>query len=143
VSESELSEVLGGEKVLGRKIRNDMDLIELSRKGVSKSALSHLAKSLGLSTAAMAQMLPITERTIQRYRAKTLFKPSVSEHILELAGLVARGTEVFGERDLFLKWMQRPTRALGNRTPRELLDSTFGVGMVMNELGRIEHGIVS
>ena len=143
MSASKLSEVLGGEKVLGKRIRNDMDLIELSRKGVSKSALSHLAKSFGLSTPAMAQMLPITERTIQRYKAKTLFKPSVSEHILELAGLVARGTEVFGARDLFLKWMERPTRALGNRTPRELLDSTFGIGMVMDELGRIEHGIVS
>jgi putative toxin-antitoxin system antitoxin component (TIGR02293 family) len=138
-----LSKVLGGEKVLGKKIRNTMDLIEISRRGVSKSALSHLAKSLGLTAPAMASILPITERTIQRYKPKENFKPSVSEHILELADLVARGTDVFDNRDRFLEWIRRPSTALGNQAPITLLDSTFGVRMVRDELGRIEHGVTS
>jgi putative toxin-antitoxin system antitoxin component (TIGR02293 family) len=138
-----LSKVLGGEKVLGKKIRNTMDLIEISRRGVSKRALSHLAKSLGLTAPAMASILPITERTIQRYKPKENFKPSVSEHILELADLVARGTDVFDNRDRFLEWIRRPSTALGNQAPITLLDSTFGVRMVRDELGRIEHGVTS
>jgi putative toxin-antitoxin system antitoxin component (TIGR02293 family) len=138
-----LAKVLGGEKVLGRKVSNTMDLVELSRQGVSKKALSKLADYLGLGIPAMAPLLPITLRTLQRYKAKDHFKPSVSGHILELADLVASGTAVFSDRKRFLEWMNRPNKALGNEAPMKILDSTFGVRMVRDELGRIEHGVIS
>jgi putative toxin-antitoxin system antitoxin component (TIGR02293 family) len=129
--------------VLGKRIRNEMDLIELSRRGVTKSALSHLAKNLNVATTDMATFLPITERTIQRYKWKDHFKPNVSEHILQLAGLVASGFKVFDSQQQFLAWIKRPNKALGNEAPIKLLDSRFGVRMVRDELGRIEHGIIS
>ena len=78
-------DVLGGEKVLGWRVRNDMDLVELCKRGVPKIALSRLARALGFSTVHMAAFLPVTERTIQRYRPKQYFKTYVSEQILGLA----------------------------------------------------------
>lgn len=46
---SDVTKVLGGEKVLRRKVRSPMDLIELSSKGITKAALVHLVKYLSLT----------------------------------------------------------------------------------------------
>jgi putative toxin-antitoxin system antitoxin component (TIGR02293 family) len=140
---SGVTKVLGGEKVLRKKIQSRMDLIELSNKGLTKNALSHLAKFLSFTMSQMAALLPVTERTIQRYAPKKHFNRVVSEQILQIAEVAARGAEVFEERDKFLAWMDHPNRALDDKTPLSLLNSRFGAEMVLDELGRIEHGVFS
>jgi putative toxin-antitoxin system antitoxin component (TIGR02293 family) len=140
---SGVTKVLGGEKVLRKKIQSRMDLIELSNKGLTKNALSHLAKFLSFTMSQMAALLPVTERTIQRYAPKKHFNRVVSEQILQIAEVAARGAEVFEDRDKFLAWMDHPNRALADKTPLSLLNSRFGAEMVLDELGRIEHGVFS
>ncbi len=135
--------ILGGKSVLRADVRTRMDLVNLGRKGVSKRALMKLAGYLDLSLAEIAELLPITERTIQRYSPTKRFRPDVSEHILQIAEVAARGAEVFGEKRRFLAWMQHPSAALGGITPGSLLSSRFGTALVLDELGRIEHGVVS
>jgi len=39
--------------------------------------------------------------------------------------------------------MNHPNKALNNKTPMSLLNSKFGTNMVLDELGRIEHGVFS
>ena len=133
--------------ILGRRTHNKsinlVDLIELSKRGISKSTLLHLAKYLNLSEGQIADLLPITRRTIQRYSGKMRFDRVVSEYILQIAVVAARGVEVFGDKGKFLSWLNYPNRALGNRTPTSLLGSRFGTEMVLNELGRIEYGVIS
>jgi len=140
---SGVAEVLGGEKVLRKKIQSRMDLIELSNKGLTKNALRHLAKFLSFTMSQMAALLPVTERTIQRYAPRKHFNRVVSEQILQIAEVAARGAEVFEDRDKFLAWMDHPNRALADKTPLSLLNSRFGAEMVLDELGRIEHGVFS
>ncbi|MFQ5855411.1 MAG: antitoxin Xre/MbcA/ParS toxin-binding domain-containing protein [Anaerolineae bacterium] len=140
---SGVTQVLGGEQVLQKKIRGRMDLIELSRQGVTKDALMHLAKYLSFTLRQMAELLPVTERTIQRYAPQDPFNSVVSEQILQIAEVAARGTEVFDDKDKFRDWMNHPNKALANRTPLSLLSSRFGVEMVLDELGRIEYGVFS
>jgi len=140
---SSISKVLGGQRVLHKKIQNRLDLIELSNKGVTKGALSHLAKYLCFSMSQMAELLPVTERTIQRYASNEHFNRVVSEQILQLAQVAAKGSEVFGNKNKLLSWINHPNTALANRTPMSLLSSRFGAEMVLDELGRIEHGVFS
>ena len=71
------------------------------------------------------------------------FNQAVSESILQIAEVVARGTEVFEDKENFLAWLDQPSTPLGERSPKNLLSSRFGAGMVLDELTRIEHGIVS
>jgi putative toxin-antitoxin system antitoxin component (TIGR02293 family) len=120
-----------------------MDLIDLGRKGVSKESLLHLAQSMGLPVSKMAALLPVTERTIQRYAPKEHFDRVVSENILHLAEVVARGIEVFEDNDRFMTWIDQPSTALGGRSPKSLLSSRFGIDMVLDELTRIEHGVAA
>ena len=138
-----VSKVLGGKQVLHMNLNSQMDLIELSQKGISKNALNHLIKYTSLTIGQMAKLLPITERTLQRYSGGDCFNPAVSEQILEIAHIVARGEEVFGDKKKFMAWMNYENPAIANKKPFDLLNSRFGTDLIIDELGRIEHGVIS
>jgi putative toxin-antitoxin system antitoxin component (TIGR02293 family) len=141
MTQTELAQVLGSKKKI--TITSRFDLVDLGDQGVSKAELLHLAKYLDLSVIQMAEILPVTERTIQRYGSGHRFNKTVSEQLLQVAETTVRGKEVFGNRERFLAWLKSPCPALGNRKPLTLLSSRFGTALVLDELGRIEHGIVS
>lgn len=140
---SGIAKILGGHRVLHKRIQNRLDLIELSSMGITKNALSRLAKYLCFSMSQMAELLPVTERTIQRYAPNKHFNRVISEQILKITEVAAKGADVFADKDKFLSWMNHPHTALANRTPMSLLNSRFGTEMVLDELGRIEHGVFS
>ena len=137
----QVEEMLGGAEVLGRQIRSINDLIELGKHGIRKRAVKHLAANMSLTWRDMAKLLPITERTLQRYEMQKLMNQIVSEQAIQLAELVATGIDVFEDRANFLTWLSLPSAALGDKKPIELLDSRFGIELVNDELGRIAHGI--
>ncbi len=136
-----LEKILGGRKTLNMQVENNMDLIDLCKSGISKQALLNLAGYLNISIRKISNWLPVTERTIQRYSAAARFKKSVSEQILYIAKVVVKGVNVFEDKGKFLFWLKSPNRALGNRIPMNLLDTKFGIDMLLEELGRIERGI--
>jgi len=136
-----VTDLLGGKEALGRDIKTQLDLVEISGRGVPKASLQRLARYMDSSTSKMATFLPVTERTIQRYAPEDYFNRVVSEYILHIAEVMAKGTEVFEDKSAFMHWLAQPNTALGSRTPKSLLDSRFGTDMVLDELGRIEHGV--
>ena len=136
-------DLLGGKSVTKHPIKTPLDLIKLSDRGISKRALLALAQHLEVSVKEMAEWLPVTERTIQRYSTGKCFNRVVSEQILQIAEVAARGEEVFGDKEKFLAWMKQPIPGLANRTPQSLLTYRYGTEMVLDELGRIEHGVHS
>lgn len=136
-------EALGGRDALGHDVRTQLDLIELGRTGVPKASLVHLAEYMGTSMASLADLLPVTRRTIQRYAPTDHFNRVISEQILQLAAVATRGAEVFGDKAVFNQWLTQACAALGCRTPISLLNSRFGAEMVLDELTRIEHGVVA
>ena len=140
---SQVARILGGQNVLGTRLQSRMDLVDLANRGLTKDAVSNLARHLSLSLKDMAALLPVTERSLQRYTSKHHLNPTVSEQVLQIAEAAARGKEVFGGKARFLAWANQPSTALSNKRPLELLGSRFGTDLVLDELGRIEHGIVS
>jgi putative toxin-antitoxin system antitoxin component (TIGR02293 family) len=122
---------------------NDMDLISMSRKGVSKQLLLALSDLSGISIHQLAQLLPITERTIQRYDNEQKFSRDVSEHILIIVRVVDKAYQVLEGQEAVKDWLTTPLVGLGQRTPLSLLDTSFGAQLVMDELGRLEHGVYS
>jgi uncharacterized protein (DUF2384 family) len=44
---------------------------------------------------------------------------------------------------VFNQWINSPVRALGNAMPKEYLDSSIGIQILNEVMGRIEHGIPS
>jgi putative toxin-antitoxin system antitoxin component (TIGR02293 family) len=128
-------------KLFHRELDSEMDVIEMSRQGVSKGVLISLGTCFGFTPDKLAAMLPITLRTIQRYKNSQKFDPSVSEHIIQLARLMVRGTEVFESLENFQRWFNTPNTALGGKAPKELVNLQTGTQLVMDELTRIDHGV--
>jgi len=140
---SQVGEILGGEKILGKKLESKMDLIELGSIGITKDAVSHLAKYLSFSWKQIAALLPVTERTLQRYRLNQHFNPAVSEQVLHIAEVLAKGADVFKEKKKFLLWLNTPHKVFSSMTPFAMLASRYGTELVLEELGRIEFGVYS
>jgi len=138
-----VAEILGGEGVIGKRLENRMDLVELGSQGLTKDAVLHLANYLSLSLKELADLLPVTERTIQRYSSTDQLSTIVSEQVLHIAEVVARGMDIFEDKDKFLSWMMQPNTALSYKVPLKLLASRFGIEMVLDEIGRIEYGVYS
>jgi len=138
-----VSNVLGGAKVLGFQIENQMDLITLGSKGVTKDAVTHLAGYARMPFRQVASLLPISERTLLRCKPKQHLNKPVSEHVLQIAEVFAKGEEVFEDKERFFEWLKQSNTALGGKNPLMLLDSRFGIDMVIDELGRIETGVYS
>lgn len=120
-----------------------MEWVKLAREGVSKHALLKLAETGAISYKTLAGLLPVSERTLQRYSQKQRFGLEVSEHIILIARVLKRAEEVFGDIESVKYWMNNPNLSLGNQPPVSLLDTSFGAELLMDELGRIEHGVIS
>ncbi|MBS1937727.1 MAG: DUF2384 domain-containing protein [Bacteroidetes bacterium] len=66
--------------------------------------------------------------------------PAESERVVLTEQLLARGTAAFGDLDVFMAWLKDENVLLGER-PIELIRSTTGMALVLDELISIEHGI--
>lgn len=119
----------------------DFDMLQLTRSGLPKHLLLSLAKRISLTIQEFADIMHISERTLQRYDDDAIIKTEYAEKAVELARLYTRGEEVFGSLDKFKTWMKTPLHVFKGETPVSLLDSSVGFDMVFKELGRIEHGI--
>jgi putative toxin-antitoxin system antitoxin component (TIGR02293 family) len=131
--------LLGGIKP--SKFSSDQDILQLTRDGLPKRILLSLAKKISLTIQELANIMHISERTLQRYDDNAIIKTEYAEKAIELARLYTRGEEVFGSMDKFKNWMKTPSHIFKGEAPVSLLDTSFGFNMVFKELGRIEHGI--
>ena len=122
---------------------DEHDLIALSRQGITKTQLTRLRQFTGLEADELAAYLHVTSRTLQNYRGAKVLKPNISEKALSIARLYAKGFDVFGDRENFISWMDTPNVALGGDKPKKMLDTVFGISMLMDEMIRIEHGVLA
>ncbi len=124
--------------------RDVLTLISSVREGIKYGLFQTIASKSPFSTAEWSGFLHLSERTFQRYKKeKRTFDPLHSERILEITLVYNKGLEVFGEKENFDAWLETKNIALGGIKPKELLDSTFGIGLLKDELTRIEYGILA
>lgn len=125
------------------RLQNPLDLIEFSRKGLSRAAVDLVAKKLSLTDREMARILNISERTFHRYTPDTQLDTSSTERLLKLMLLYQHGEEVFANLEDFKPWMRQSMRIFGDKSALDLLDTVTGFEWVDNVLSRIEFGTYS
>lgn len=111
---------------------------KLAHAGISKNYIKHVIKKARLSVNDLISILPIS---IDTYKRKNIFMPPVTEKVLQIEEVYSRGLDAFGES--FYPWMETNNVALGNIEPKILLSNSFGIRILLDEIGRIEHGILS
>ena len=135
--------ILGSNNPLSVASLNDMDLISLSRNGVRNSSLKPLSQYLGITMDTMSTLLHTSHRNIQRKDDNDLLDVYKSERVIEITQVVSKGLELFGTADNLQQWLHSSIMALGGKKPIDLLDTSFGVRMILKLMGRIEHGVYS
>jgi putative toxin-antitoxin system antitoxin component (TIGR02293 family) len=125
--------------------RGILKLIDQVRKGISSDLFyNSILHAFSFSLSDWANYLHLSERTMQRYRMeKKNFEPIQSERILELTMLYNYGIQVFGTQTDFDTWLESKNVALGGIKPKNLLDTSYGISLLKDELTRIEHGILA
>ena len=115
-----------------------LELINRIRKGVKKSDWKELIFNIGATEKEFEFILPSSISTMQK---KEVYSLETSERIYEISRLFGLGYEIFDTPKQFKQWLLTPSKALGNKIPFELLDSSFGFGVVENEILRIQYNV--
>ena len=119
-------------------------LITMVRQGIRYSAFQNFVDQCPFSISEWCGFLHLSDRTMQRYKQqKAVFDASSSEKILEIILLYRYGVQVFGAAGKFDSWLRSRNLAMGGIKPKDLLDNSFGINLLKDELYRIEQGILS
>ncbi|MBL7473771.1 type II RES/Xre toxin-antitoxin system antitoxin [Robertkochia sediminum] len=138
-----LRDVLG-KKYIRSRVESPYDYIEIATKGLNANIIKNFREYFDLSLGATAHMLNVSEPSIYRWtKANKKLERNVSIKLFEISELFLTGTEIFGSKENFFKWLNLPNTALGGMQPSELIEIPEGVSKVRDILGRIEHGVYS
>jgi putative toxin-antitoxin system antitoxin component (TIGR02293 family) len=122
--------------------KSGYDKIHAVREGIPYYAFERYAVTSPLSMTDWSELLEISERSLQRYKKDNkIFDRMRSERIMEIARVLKKGVEVFGDKEKFIIYMNSKIIALGGIKPRELLDSSYGIKLLDEELTRIDYGM--
>ncbi|MFZ4858571.1 MAG: type II toxin-antitoxin system Xre/ParS family antitoxin [Desulfuromonadaceae bacterium] len=121
---------------------SEQDWIKKIRSGLPCSAVTTLAHKMDVPQKVIAAWLHTTTRTIQRNaEANIPLGFDLSDRVAQLTRVYCRCRDVFKEDSKVSGWLKAPNYALGNVSPASLLDTIPGMEIVLDELGRIEHGV--
>jgi putative toxin-antitoxin system antitoxin component (TIGR02293 family) len=124
--------------------QDSLEMLNILRDGVDPGYFYTLSNRINLSLDDWSSFLHLSERTLQRYKKENKhFDTIYSEKIVQIDLLYKRGADVFGSIYNFDTWMETLSVPLGGIKPKTLLDTTYGINMIADELGRIEHGVLA
>lgn len=107
-----------------------------------RSGYRSLVRKGPLSVRDWSHVLHMELRTLNARISKDMdLAPLEADRVRLVERVMERGDDVFGDKSNFEHWLDRAHPLIAGRKPKDLLNSTDGIGWVMMELGRIEHGI--
>lgn len=133
-----VKELLGGSKIVGKTT----DLAALAGEGLPKQALIFFMQKVNLDERRLFSYLDVTKRTLDNYKPTERLRLYISDRLIHLAELYAKGKEIFESFQHFNEWLNRPSIDLQSQKPIDLIHSRKGVDEILHVLGRIEHGIL-
>ncbi len=119
-------------------------IIDRIKKGISYTCFAEVLADSPFTLSDWSNFLHLTDRTLLRYKIENKsFESIYAEKIIELTILIKKGIETFGNKEKFKRWLQNNNIALGSHTPKELLITSVGIQIVMQELLNIDYGILA
>lgn len=141
VGAAKIAQVMGGQRVLGRKIRSFSDLIDRVADGLPPAALESCVERVVPDrrerSAALHRVVP--KATLSRSRRK--LGVSASERTARLARLIATAELVWGDADDAHEWLRRPHPELNGKSPLEAAQTELGGLEAEAVLWKLAHGI--
>ena len=133
MSNPALAEILGYDE-------ENQTPVEIVARGLPYDAVERLARTLDLTMEKMCQIIPVSRRTLARYRGGNL-DAHLSDHILMVGTVYERAVEVLESSENALLWLKTPNYAFRFKCPLDYLSSFAGAQEILDELGRLQHGV--
>ncbi|WP_183560910.1 antitoxin Xre/MbcA/ParS toxin-binding domain-containing protein [Mucilaginibacter sp. SP1R1] len=113
------------------------------KQGLRSDAITDLLQVTGATQIDIAKWLDITEPTLRKHiQGSRELNRGLSEHIIQLFELFDKGLDTFGSLDEFKSWLKQYNPGI-DAVPFELLDTLTGIGIVQNQLIRIDYGVLA
>ena len=118
-----------------------MWVVEEAAGGIPAATVDELSRITHLKREFLAGIINLSTKTLDRYKMqKKRLSPAGSELMLKLFALYRKGEDLFGNTEEFGRWIDAPAFGLNYKVPRDLLITSTGIDLVMEELTRIEFG---
>lgn len=112
--------------------------------GVQRIMFSRVAKEIArVSEKELAEISGLSQRTISRMSDTQLLPPQSAEVVISVMRTYERALEVFESEELAHSWLKTPLKVLDDKSPLQAVSNRFGAELVLDLLGRIEHGVYS
>lgn len=135
-------DLVGGSAVIGDTADSGISLARLIRRGLPVGAVQFVLDS-GRLTLAELDRIVLPRKTLAHRRKLGTLTAEQSDRLVRVARVLAEAEETFGSQGKAAAWLRRPTNALGEESPLELLDTDEGAREVEILLGHIAHGIAA
>ena len=110
-------------------------------RGIPSEKIKKVSDTLGISATSLAHVLGVNEKTIRNYqRRQVMLSPQQGEQLLKYEQLRVRGSDVFGSKEAFDRWLDKPAYGLDGDAPVDLLVTSEGINLVSDEVERIANG---
>lgn len=125
----------------GLQLSDRLALIESIRSGLPFQTVIDAVKPLALTIKDLTTYGVIPARTLSHSKRSGRFTRAQSDRVARFIRVWLKARETFGNPAKARKWMERPTRPLGNKAPVALLDTEEGARLIEDLLFRIDHGL--
>jgi putative toxin-antitoxin system antitoxin component (TIGR02293 family) len=140
-----IAALLGGARLLKRRLASPLDAHKLLLDGLPGRALRHLVDNLTVLDvdASLEKAIGMSLRTYQRRKAAPAspLNPEQSGRAWKFAEILSSATEVFGSQEEAEQWLGRPAIGLDRQRPIDLLATPAGIALVEDHLNRIRYGV--
>lgn len=140
-----VANLLGGARILSRRLTSGLDAHELIMHGLPAAALDHLVGRLVVISKpdAIEKAVGMSVRTYQRGKEapSRLLSREQSGRTWKFGEILSRATDLLGSQAEAERWLERPAIGLNQRRPIDLLATPAGVELVEHHLLRLEYGV--
>jgi putative toxin-antitoxin system antitoxin component (TIGR02293 family) len=119
-------------------------LVAQVEEGLPVMDVVAFGRSAGFTIEELANLIQIPPRTYaRRVAGKSRLKVDEGERAVRLMRLYDRAKQIFGTHESTRRWLNRPLRVLGGRTPLSFGRTEPGAREVEAVLERLEDGVFS
>ncbi len=118
-----------------------LSLVNDALDGVYAVTFDDVVTLSGYKKEHIADIMDTSWKTYSRYKKEhKRLDANQSERLLKLKALFGFGTRVFGSSDAFRHWLQKPAHGLGGVIPLDIIKTSTGIDLTINELTNIAYG---
>lgn len=133
-----VSEPLAAYGLTPKSLDSDIEIIHHARQGVKTQMFWDFLKGIESSKSEFESFLPYSLKTFSR---KSTLDEAMGERVLNIIRVFKKGEELFDDVQIFKSWLEKFNPALGDK-PRNFLNTSTGCTLIIDELGRAQHGVL-